>query len=165
MRKTLLVLGMILTLFSLGFAQQEENKGKVVLKAGTEFTVLLKKSMDTTKSKVGEDVSFVMVESVNGENMAFAKDTPVEGRIVRVQKFAPETPSQISLFFDFIRNEDKFLMLKAEVISIEDNQNKIELSTSPTFEGGTVLSVKDKDFQLNDGTVMRVKVLSDVTDN
>ena len=164
MRKTLLVLGLMLTLFSAGFAQ-EENKGKIVLKAGTEFAIEMQNTVDTKKSKIGEDVSFRMVEEVKGENASFERGTPVEGRLVNVQKFSADNgASKISLFFDFIKDDGKYLMMNAKVISVENDTNQIELSESSTFEAGTVLSVKEKDFQLKEGTVLRIKLTSDVVE-
>lgn len=173
MLKTVLAFGLLFLLVSVGFAQQEnsnknsENKGKVIFKADTEFSAQIENQLDAEKAKIGEDVNFVIAEDVKGEGSTIDKGAPLYGRIVNVQKASAdnENVSKISVMFDFIKKDSDFVPLTASIVSIEKNSDGIKFDKSPTYDGGTILSAKGKNLQVNKGEIFRIKLDKDITAN
>ncbi len=161
MLKTVLTLCLGFLLFSTSFGQE-----KVVFKANTEFSVQLDTAVNTEKSNVGDDVNFILAEEVNGEGIKIEKGSVVFARIVDVGKIsAKNVTAKVCIMFDFVKNGTDFLSVVAAIISIEPNPDAIKLAASTTFSGGTVLSLKGKEIQLDKGKTFRIKLIKDVTAN
>jgi hypothetical protein len=164
MKKAILVFGLMLALCSISFGQEAEkkNEGKVILKAGTEFSARLQTDVNAQKAKVPMDIMLKTTEGVEG----IEKNTEVYARIVRAEKISKENDtSKIGVLFDFVKKDGKFLPLDASVIGLDKSTDNIEFSESPTFEGGTVLSLKSKDINLAEGTIVRIKLKENLTEN
>lgn len=163
MKRAILVLGLVIALFSTGFGQEAGNKGRVIIKGGTELSLRLQTDVNAKKATVPMDITLRTAEAVEG----LGKNTEVYGRVVRAEKTSKENDtSRIGLLFDFVKRGEKFLTLSAAVIEVVDkNGEGIEFAESPTFQGGTVLSLKGKDINLPEGTIIRIKLKEDLTEN
>lgn len=164
MKKAILVFGLTLALFSLSFAQRAEQKpeGKVILKAGTEFSARLQTDVSAKSAKVPFDIMLRTTESVEGID----KNAEVYARIVRAEKTSKENDtSKLGMLFDFVKKDGKFLPLSAMVVGIDKSADAVEFTESPTFQGGTVLSLKGKDINLEEETVLRIKLKENLTEN
>lgn len=146
------------------FGQPTANaQGKVIFKAGTEFSAQLDTSVFTEKNKVGDDVNFVLTEDVTGDGDKILKGSPIFGRIVSIEKIAPKNDTaKVCIMFDFVKKGEDFMSLAASIIAIEPNTEAIKFSASPTFSGGTTLSLKGKEIQLEKGKIFRVKLMKDI---
>jgi hypothetical protein len=164
MKKAILGFVLLFVFVSLAVAQQDntKNEGHVILKAGTEFSARLQNDIDAKKAKVPLDI--VLRTTADVESLD--KNTEVYARVVRAEKTSKENDtSRIGILFDFVKKGNKFLPLDAQVVGVEKNGEGIEFSESPTFEGGTVLSLKGKDIKLEEGTIIRLKLKENLTEN
>jgi hypothetical protein len=163
MKKAVLGFVLMLAFVSISAAQQDnkKNEGNVILKAGTEFSARLQNTVDVKKAKAPMDIMLKTTADVE----SIGKNTDVYARVVRAEKTSKENDtSRIGILFDFVKKGDKFLPLDAQVVGVE-KQDGIEFSESPTFEGGTILSLKGKDINLEEGTIIRVKLKENLTEN
>jgi hypothetical protein len=161
MLKTVFTLGLVVLLFSISFAQE-----KVVFKANTEFPVQLDTAINTEKNNVGDDVSFVLTEDIIGEGTKIEKGSLVYGRIVSLDKIsAKNETAKVCIMFDFVKNGSDFLSLVAVITVINPNPEAVKLTASNTFSGGTVLSLKGKEIQMDKGKIFRIKLIKDITAN
>jgi hypothetical protein len=165
MLRTVITLCLAFLLFSAGFLQTSgEAQEKVIFKANTEFPAQLETEVSTEKNKVGDDVNFVLTEDLKGDGDTILKGSTVYGRIVNIEKIAPKNDTaKVCIMFDFVKKGEDFVSLSAGIISIEPNAEAIKFSPSPTFSGGTTLSLKGKEIELNKGKVFRLKLLKDIT--
>jgi hypothetical protein len=164
MLKTVLTLCLSFLLSSGCFGQNGNSQGKIVFKAKTEFPIQLETTVYTEKNNVGDDVNFVLTEDVMGEGEKILKGTSVLGRIVKIDKIsAKNDTAKVCIMFDFFKNGDDFMSLVAAILTIAPNTEAIKLAASPTFSGGTMLSLKGKEIQLDKGRIFRVKLTSDIT--
>ena len=165
MLRTVLIFGLFIFSFTLCFAQNSESNEKVVFKADTEFSAQIENQIDAEKAKIGKDINFTINEDIKGEGSTIEKGSELYGRIVNVQKASAknENTSKISIMFDFVKNDGRFLPLTAAVISIEENSQDIKLEQSPTFEGGTILFIKGKNLRVDKGKIFRIKLIEDIT--
>lgn len=172
---------MFFTFVTVCFAQQndsntdQKNGGNVILKAGTEISAQLEKALDVENTKNSDDFVLKTVEDITGNGANFAKGTELLGRVVRVKKIDEDADktSEISLFFDFLKDGDDYLRFKASIISVvpdaaqKENPaaNKIpemQFAVSPVFKGATVISSKGKNLQIQEGTIFRLKLNEDL---
>lgn len=159
MLKAVLTLCLVFLLFSVCAAQ-----GKVVFKANTEFPVQLETAFSTEKNTVGDDVNFVLTEDVTGDGEKMLKGSTVLGRIVSIEKVTPkDETAKVCIMFDFVKKDADFVSLVAAIISLEPNTEGIKFSPSKMFSGGTTLSLKGKEIQLDKGRVFRLKLTNDIT--
>lgn len=159
MLRTVLTLCLVFLLASVCLGQ-----GKATFKANTELPAQLETDVFTEKNKVGDDVNFVLTEDVTGDGDKILKGSTLYGRIVNVEKIAPNNDTaKVCIMFDFVKKGEDFVSLVAAIISIEPNPEAIKFSASPTFTGGTTLSLKGKEIQLNKGKIFRLKLLKDIT--
>lgn len=173
MLRTVLAFGLLLLLVSVGFAQQEktnespQNKGKIIFKANTEFSAQVENEINAEKTKIGEGVDFVLTEDVKGEGVTMTKGSTLYGRVVNVEKASADNnnTSQISVLFDFVKQGDDFMPLSATILSVAENADSIKFAPSPTFDGGTILSLKSKNLHLEKGKIFRIKLVKDITEN
>jgi hypothetical protein len=164
MLKAVLTLGLALLLVTIGFVENGDGQEKVVFKANTEFSIQLETEVNTTKNNVGDDVNFVLTADLSGEGFKLLKGTQVLGRIVNVEKLSAKTDTaKVCIMFDFVKNGDEYITLEAVILTIEPNPDTIKVAASTTFKGGTNLSVKSKEIQLDKGKVFHVKLLKDMT--
>lgn len=164
MKKNILGLMLMFAFVSLCLAQQDNTKteGSVILKAGTELSARLQNTIDAKKANVPMDITLRTTADVE----SIRKNTEVYARVVRVEKTSDKNDtSRIGLLFDFVKKGDKFLPLDAKVVGVEKNGESIEFNESPTFEGGTVLSLKGKDINLAEGTVIRLRLNENLIEN
>jgi hypothetical protein len=164
MFRSILVSGVILVFAAIAFAQDgSEAKGKV--KANTQLTAKITKTIDAESCNIGEDVNFVLTGDVQGDGMTLAGGSEMYARIVNVEKLSGDRKnSEISIMFDFVQSGEDFMTLKAVILGIE-NMADVRTETSDTFEGGTVLSTKGKNLKINEGSVFTVKLIKDVAPN
>ena len=140
------------------------GQGKVVFKANTEFPVSLESALATDKNNVGDDVNLVLTQDVAGEGETILKGSTIIGRIVNVEKStAKDGTAKLCIMFDFVKKGEEFLSLVAAITTIEPNAEDIKFSSSKTFTGGTTLSLKGKEIQLDKGRILRLKLVSDIT--
>lgn len=164
MKKAILGFMLVFAFVSASLAQQDNTKteGSIILKAGTELSARLQNTIDAKKAKAPMDITLRMTADVE----SLKKNTEIYARVVRAEKTSGENDtSRIGLLFDFVKKGDKFLPLDADIIGVEKNGEGIEFSQSPTFEGGTVLSLKGKDINLAEGTIIRLKLNENLTEN
>lgn len=165
MLKAVLTLCLSLVLFSVGFAQQN-NQEKVVFKANTEFSIQSETAINSETNNIGDDVNFVLTEDITGEGIKLLKGSVVYGRIVNIAKMdGKNDTTKVCVMFDFVKNGDDFIPLVAGIILIDPNPDSIKLSASPKFNGGTTLSLKGKGIQIDKGKIFRIKLIQDMTSN
>lgn len=165
MLKTILIFGLFVFSFTFGFAQNGGSSEKTIFKADTEFSAQVESEIDAERDKIGKDINFIITEDVKGEGTSIQKGSALYARIVNVQKSSKdnENISKISILFDFVKKDDDFVPLTAGIVSIEGNPPGILLEQSPTFDGGTILSMKGKNLRVDKGKIFRIKLLKDVT--
>ena len=165
MLNTFLTLGLVALMFSISFGQQGGGtQEKVVFKANTEFPVQLETVISSEKNNVGDDVNFDLTEDINSDGNKLEKGSVVYGRIVSIEKIsAKNDTTKICLMFDFVKRGNDFMSLVADIVSIEPNAEAIKLSASAKFAGGTTLSLKGKEIQLEKGKIFKVKLTKDMT--
>lgn len=165
MKRSIIFLLFVVLLASIGFAQQaEEKQEKVVLKANTEFAVQLETDLASDKNAVGDDVTFVLTEDVNGEGVQLLKGTTLLGRIVSIVKMSAKSDTaKICVMFDFVKSDSNFMSVEAAITVVDANSEGFKLSPSPTFAGATTFALKGKEIALTKGRTMRVKLVKDMT--
>lgn len=171
MKKAICGFLMFFTFVTVCFAQQndantdEKNGGNVILKAGTLLSAQLQQTLDVEKTKSGDDFLLTLNEDVQGNGVNFSKGTELMGRVVRVKTISgDDNISEISISFDFLKNGDDYLKFKASVISAvpEGTKPEIRFDASPVFKGATVISIKGKNLQLEEGLIFKVKLNRDL---
>lgn len=167
MLKLLLIFSVVLAFCAVGFAQTNESKKKVLFKANTEFSAELENALDAEKAQIGEDVNFRLTEDFKGENDTIVKDSTLYGRIVNIQKASDKNKqtSQISVMFDFVKKGEEFVSLTANIVAVDKSDGEIKFEPSPTYDGGTTLSMKGKNIKIDKGAVFRIKLAKDITEN
>lgn len=166
MLKTVLTLCLFSLLSLVCFGQTESNQTKVIFKANTEFSVQLDTAVYTESNNVGDDVKFVLTEDLIGDGVKVEKGSVIFARIVNIQKISPKSDTaKACIMFDFVKNGVDFMSLVASIVLINPNAEDIKLSASPMFTGGTTLSLKGKEIQLDKGRTFRVKLIKDITAN
>jgi hypothetical protein len=169
MLRAVLTFCLIFLLFSVSPAQQTEggankNQGKVIFKAKTEFPAQLENAVYSEKINVGDDVNFTLTEDVIGEGDKIEKGSTLYGRVVSVEKIAPNNDTaKVCILFDFVKKGEEYLPLVASILAIEAVAEDIKFAPSPTFTGGTVLSLKGKELHLDKGKILRVRLMKDIT--
>jgi hypothetical protein len=165
MLKAFLTLCLTMLLLTITYGQQNEgNQEKVVFKSNTEFSMQLETALSSDKNKVGDDVNFVLTEEINSDGNKLEKGSIVYGRIVNIQKISEKNDTaKICIMFDFIKKGDQFISIVAAITEINPNTEAIKFAASPTFSGGTTLSLKGKEIQLDKGRIFHVKLIKDVT--
>ena len=137
------------------------QKGKV--KAETEMTAKITKAISSDSSTIGEDVNFILVKPVEGEGLTLPPGAELYARIVDVHKAEDaDDLTKISIMFDFVQAGEDFIPCKALIIGVEQMGEQVKLEASETFEGGTVLTLKGKGLQINEGMVFKVKLIKDL---
>jgi hypothetical protein len=164
MFRSMLVSVLILVFAAFSFAQGESSaKGKV--KANTQLTAKITKTIDAANCNIGEDVNFVLTGDVQGDGMMIPGGSEMYARIVNVEKLSEKNKnSQISIMFDFVQSGEDFMTLKAIILGVEQMAD-VKTEISDTFEGGTVLTIKGKNLKIDEGSVFSVKLIQDVAQN
>jgi hypothetical protein len=162
---------MFFTFVTVCFAQQndantdEKNGGNIILKAGTQVSGQLQQTLDVEKTQSGDEFVLTLTEDISGNGVTFIKGTELMGRVVRVKTISgDDNISEISIFFDFLKNGDDYLKFKASVMSAapEGAKPEIHFAASPVFKGATVISIKGKNLQLEEGSIFRLKLDKDL---
>ena len=165
MQKTIIIFGLFILLASVCFAQQEDSKDKanVIFKADTEFSAQIENQIDTAKARIGEDINFIITEDIKGEKETIKKGSELYARIVNVQKASAknENVSKVSIMFDFVKKDDNFVPLTASIVAVGEMAD-LTFDQSPTYDGGTIISMKGKNLRVDKGKVFRVKLIKDV---
>lgn len=172
MKKTICGFLLFFTFVTVCFAQQndsntdEKNGGNVVLKAGTEISAKLEKTLDVETAKNNDDFVLKLTEDVSGNGVKIDKNSEVLGGVVRVKKSSSDDDvSEISIYFDFLKSGDDYLPFKATVISVTPEGGapvEVQLNASPVFKGATVISAKGNKLQLKEGLVLQLKLDKDL---
>ena len=165
MLKAFLTLCLTMLLLTITYGQQNEGtQEKVVFKSNTEFSMQLETALSSETNKVGDDVNFVLTEEINSDGNKLEKGSVVYGRIVNVQKISEKNDTaKVCIMFDFIKKGDQFISIVAAITEITPNVEAIKFAASPTYSGGTTLSLKGKEIQLDKGRIFHVKLIKDVT--
>jgi hypothetical protein len=164
MFKSMLASVLMLVFAAFTFAQDGSvAKGKV--KANTQLTAKITKTIDAANCNIGEDVNFVLTGDVQGDGMTIPSGSEMYARIVNVEKLTDRNKnSQISIMFDFVQSGEDFMTLKAIILGVEQMAD-VKTETSDTFEGGTVLSTKGKNLKIDEGSVFSVRLIQDIAPN
>ena len=171
MKRTIWGFLLFFTFVTVCFAQQndsntdEKNGGNVILKAGTQISAQLQKTLDVETSKNNDDLVLKLTEDITGNGFKIEKGSELLGGVVRVEKAVDdESMSEISIFFDFLKDGDEYLPVKATVVSVaSDNKNtEIQMAASPIFKGATIFSAKGKILRLEEGLILQVKLDKDI---
>jgi hypothetical protein len=167
MLKLLLTFSLVFLFCAVGSAQTDESNKKILFKADTEFSAEIENPLDAEKAKIGEDINFKLTEDFKGENDTIAKNSELYGRIVNIQKASDDNDktSLISVMFDFVKKGDDFVPLTANIISVEKGLDEIKFEPSPTYNGGTMMTMKGKNIKIDKGAVFRIKLVKDITEN
>lgn len=166
MLKLLLIFSLLFSFCAVGLSQTGESNKKVRFKAGTEFSAEMENPLDAETAKIGEDINFKLTEDFKGENDTIVKSSELYGRIVNVQKVSDTNNkiSSISVMFDFVKKDDEFVSLTANIIAVDKSDGGIKFEPSPTYAGGTILSMKGKNIKIDKGAVFRIKLAKDITE-
>ncbi len=166
MLKIIITLGLLFAFCAVGFGQSDKSNKKILFKADTEFSAEIENGLDAEKNKIGEDINFKLAEDLKGDGETISKGSELYGRIVNIQKVSDENDktSLISVMFDFVKKGDDFVPLTADVISIEKMPDEIKFEQSPTFDGGTILTMKGKNIKIDKGAVFRIKLAKNITE-
>lgn len=150
----------VIALLMVSFCLAQENK--ILVKSGIEFSIQNKTAIDSDKLNVGDDLKFALSQELKGEGGTIPVASEVYGRVVEVEKASGEGDlSKVTMIFDFIKNGEDFLMLKALVLSVQGNTD-VKLESSETYEGGTILSLEGKKLLIESGKELRVKLIEDL---
>lgn len=162
MFRILLISSLVLS-FAVFASAQDEPAEKGKLKAETQFTVKSLAAIDAEASSVGQDINFVLISPVEGEGLKLEPGAELLGRIVNIKKVNDDNEtSQISILFDFVQSGDEFMPCKAVIIAIENAPAGIKLKTSETIEGGTLLMMEGKNLKVAEGSIFKVKLVTDI---
>ena len=166
MMKIIITFGLLLVFCAIGFAQSDNPNKKILFKAGTEFSAQIENRLNAEENKIGEDLNFKLTEDFVGNGHTISKGSELYGRIVNVEKASDknEKTSLISVMFDFVKEGDDFVALSAHVVSIENLTGEVKFESSPTFEGGTVISAKGTNIKIDKGAVFRIKLAKNITE-
>jgi hypothetical protein len=166
MLKLLLTFSLIFVFCAVGLAQTGESNKKILFKADTEFSAEIEKGLDAEEAKIGEDINFKLTEDFKGENDTIYKNSELYGRIVNIQKASDDNKktSLISVMFDFVKKGDDFVPLTANIVAVDKSDGEIKFEPSPTYDGGTILSMKGKNIKIDKGAVFRIKLAKDITE-
>lgn len=173
MKKAICGFLLFFTFVTVCFAQQndantdEKNGGNVILKAGTKISAQLQKTLDVETAKNNDDFVLKLTEDISGNGVKIDKDSEVLGGVVRVKKSSTDdNVSEISIYFDFLKNGDDYLPFKATVISVkqenESSNAELKFNASPVFKGATVISAKGNKLQLKEGIILQLKLEKDL---
>jgi hypothetical protein len=159
----LFIFGVLLTGVAIGQEVTPTPKpGTVVLKAGTEFSVTLDKTINSDTDKAGEDRNFHFAAQIAGNGVKFTKSSQLFGRIVETQKHTDKGGlSRVVVMFDFIKVGEGFYSVAAEVLSVE-GPDGVKCIKSKVFVGGTELSTKSDILLIESGNVFNLKLLRDL---
>ena len=166
MLKLLLIFSLVFAFCAVGSAQTGGSNKKVLFKAGTEFSAEIENEFDAEKAKIGADINFRLTEDFKGENDTIVQGSELYGRIVNIQKASSDDKiSTITVMFDFVKKGDDFVSLTANIVAVDKNPDKIKFEKSPTYDGGTILSMNGKNIKIEKGAVFRIKLAKDITEN
>ena len=166
MKKIIITFGLLAVMCAIGFAQSDNSKKKILFKVGTEFSAQIENQLNAEENKIGDDLNFTLTGDFVGDGHTIVKGSELYGRIVNVEKASDknEQTSLISVMFDFVKDGDDFVPLNANIISIENMPVEVKFESSPTFEGGTIISVKGTNIKVDKGAVFRIKLAKNITE-
>lgn len=169
MKKAICGFLLFFTFVTVCFAQQndsntdEKNGGNVILKAGTELSAQLEQTLDIEKLSSGDEFTMKIMADIEGGGIKISKGNELMGRVVRVKKVASDSEmSELSVFFDFIKDSDNYLRFKADILSVKPESSELKFAVSPVFKGATVISAKGKNLHLDEGSIFQVKLNEDL---
>jgi hypothetical protein len=166
MLKLLLTFSLIFAFCAVGLAQTNGANKKILFKADTEFSAEIENPLDAETAKVGEYVNFRLTEDFRGENDTIVKNSELYGRIVNIQKASDDNDKTylICVMFDFVKKDDEFVPLTATIVAVDKSSGEIKFEPSPTYDGGTILSMKGKNIKIDKGAVFRIKLAKNITE-
>ncbi len=152
----------------------DRKTANIILIAGSKISGKLQDALDVEKTKNSDDFVLILSEEIKGGGVVIAKGTELLGRVVRVKTISAEdNTSEISLFFDFVKLEDDYLVFKALVTSVTSEKSESEnasdkknslfsVELSPSFKGASVISTKGKNLVVDAGLVFQLKLVQDL---
>ncbi len=166
MMRTIATFGLLLVFCAVGFAQSDKPNKKILFKAGAEFSAQIENGFNAEENKVGDDLNFTLTGDFVGDGHTIIKGSELYGRIVNVEKASDKNKktSLIIVMFDFIKDGDDFVQLNAHIVSIENMPGEVKFESSPTFQGGTVISAKGTNIKVDKGAVFRIKLAKNITE-
>lgn len=147
MKKSILGVGLILSISGAVFAQQSSATGSgsaqnntavtkngnvISLASGTQVAAELQKSLNADKAKVGDQVVLKTTQSVkqNGK-VVIEKGSKLLGRVTDVQRRANgQAGSKISVLFDTLKQGDTSIPVTATVISVTNAATRAAVNDS-----------------------------------
>ena len=169
MKKTFWSL-MIIFAFALAcFAQdgdatkKSDTNEQMQTQTATEFSVELLGTIDTEKSKRNDDFQLRLNEDVKIGGKTFDKGTKINGRVVRSKKISRDNDTAlISLYIGSIKEGDNYFRFNATIVSVTKGDavtgEEMQFSSSPSFRGATIISMKGKNLRFDEGTTLKLKV-------
>lgn len=135
MKKLLLLIGSILLLSGISFAQQSSGD-RVALGSGARIDAELQSAIDVKKSKVGDQVVLKTTKAIKrGGQTLIPKGTQLLGRITEVQeKTKSNATSRIGMVIDRIQGKDLTGPINASIVSIISAQ--ANASAADTLDTG-----------------------------
>lgn len=144
MQKTILTLGLVFSLGSIGLAQKVDTKatstisnqtslskkGVVNLESGTQIAAQLQNSIDVKKAKVGDQVVLKTTKAIkqNGQ-VIINKGATLTGRVTEVQqKTKANAVSKVGVVFESIQSGKMTLPLSATLVSITQIQSAASIN-------------------------------------
>ncbi len=132
------------------------------LPVGTMLPVALSTAINADKDRAGERISDKLAQYVTVDGMRLPRGTEVQGRILRVEPGAGNSPSQVALAFDNIRIQGRDMPITTSVRALASMQAVFDaqLPTNLIDDYGSsirdwnTLQVGGQSVYRGDGTVM-----------
>ncbi len=132
------------------------------LPVGTMLPVALSTAINADKARVGERISGKLGQYVTVDGMRLPRGTKVQGRILRVEPAAGNSPSQVALAFDTIRFQGRDIPITTSLRALASMQDVFDaqLPTNLIDDYGSTIhdwnttQVGGQAVYRGDGTVM-----------
>lgn len=159
----------ILAFASISFAQQTDaNSLTDAQMSQTEqnaakFSAELLDTIDVEKSKRSDGFQIKLNEDLKIGDKTLDKGTKINGRVVRSQKISKDNDtSLLSLYLGSVQEKDGYFRFNARIISVTDSTQasggEMEFSTSPNFQGATIIKMKGKNLRFEKGATLQMQL-------
>lgn len=152
---------------SICFAQQTDNQSngqdKMMAQTETQFSAELLDTIDVGKSKRSDSFQLKLNDDVKIGNKTLDRGTKINGRVVRSRKMSKDKDSSlVSLYIGSVNEGSKYFRFNATVVSVGETDQtpgaEIQFSTSPNFQGATIITMKGKNLRFEKGAVFQMKL-------
>lgn len=130
---------------------------------GTMFSAELLDTIDVAKSKRSESFQLKLNDDVKIGDITLDKGTKINGRIVKSQKMSKDKDtSLVSLYLGSVEESGKYFRFNASIVSIgatdSSGNSEMEFSSSPSFQGATIITMKGKNLRFEKGAMFSLKL-------